>query len=456
MITNILSSKIALFIALTILVTSYVCTSDSASSGAAESMVYVSITGNDTTGDGTIGNPYRTLYFASKKLAQSSSLIIGGGVYGYDDCLLLTRSGTPENPIIIEPVTGETVTVTGNGKYGTTLYAAGNSSIIISNINFYAVSVGVSVTGADNLTIEGCSFVNLANTSSMVFIDCTRCKVLNNYFDTNGGDLLGSGAGDALSIIGCSNMLIQNNYFTKNGHYAIMVSISPGTPNISHNNIIIQNYIDEQWGGGIDTIMVTENTVIEDNVLKRAGEQCVSYPKAAVQIASSTTILRNNLLLNSKHGLAEYQSKMAFDGDPNTCWKTPYSRTSPALNEKHWLAVDLGFVQMVDNVIINWGADYATRKDGIITNYQYYSNISRALIKCKGYTYFDEMGTTEKLNMFNDAYQISDYARTSVALCVDIGVLKGYTENYVTTFRPDNNTNRAEVAKITDMVIKLD
>lgn len=78
---------------------------------AAGKTYYVSVTGNDTTGDGSIGNPWKTIQKAASTMTAGDVCEIRAGVYR--ETIRPTNSGTSANPIIFRAYSGESVTVSG-------------------------------------------------------------------------------------------------------------------------------------------------------------------------------------------------------------------------------------------------------------------------------------------------------------------------------------------------------
>ncbi|MBS5959029.1 MAG: right-handed parallel beta-helix repeat-containing protein [Clostridiales bacterium] len=77
----------------------------------AASVYYVSTTGNDKTGTGTVSNPWKTIQKAADIMEAGDTCIIRGGTYR--ETVTLDTSGTSANPIAFKAYTGETVTVSG-------------------------------------------------------------------------------------------------------------------------------------------------------------------------------------------------------------------------------------------------------------------------------------------------------------------------------------------------------
>jgi hypothetical protein len=72
--------------------------------------------------------------------------------------------------------------------------------------------------------------------------------------------------------------------------------------------------------------------------------------------------------------------------------------------------------------------------------------VARSLNKYKFFKYPDVSETDLALGKFSDQNTISSYARASVAMCTNLGVIKGYNEGTYFTFKPKNNITRAEIA----------
>ena len=83
----------------------------SGGSAKAASVYYVSTTGNDITGTGTLSNPWKTIQKAADTMTAGDTCIIRGGTYR--ETVTLNTSGSSANPINFKAYTGEIVTVSG-------------------------------------------------------------------------------------------------------------------------------------------------------------------------------------------------------------------------------------------------------------------------------------------------------------------------------------------------------
>ena len=78
---------------------------------------------------------------------------------------------------------------------------------------------------------------------------------------------------------------------------------------------------------------------------------------------------------------------------------------------------------------------------------------ARAMIELKGYTELSNSEIEQQLTLFDDRAIISYWARQGVAMLVSEEILRGYVDEYGTTFQPQRNMTRAEVATVMNGVI---
>lgn len=86
------------------------------------STYYVATTGNDSTGDGSIGTPWRTIQKGCDNLSAGDTLYIRAGTY--HEQVNMERSGTSGSRITIKAYTGETVVLDGQYTLPTGTYNA--------------------------------------------------------------------------------------------------------------------------------------------------------------------------------------------------------------------------------------------------------------------------------------------------------------------------------------------
>lgn len=110
----------------------------------ANSVYYVSTTGNDITGTGTLSNPWKTIQKAADTMKAGDTCIIRGGTYR--ETVTLHTSGTSAKPINFEAYTGENVTVsgadpvTGWKNYSGSIYYAEMKGSLGTKIRYLLIS----------------------------------------------------------------------------------------------------------------------------------------------------------------------------------------------------------------------------------------------------------------------------------------------------------------------------
>jgi uncharacterized repeat protein (TIGR01451 family) len=210
---------------------------------AAGTTYYVALTGNDTTGDGSETNPWRTIQKAANTMTAGDTVYIKAGTY--PEQVTPLNSGSVGNYITYAAYPGDVVTIDGatislpsyesglfhvEGKNyvkisGLRIINAGpnlnnngiyvdNSSYIIieNNYTYNTVSSGIGVWGGNNIIIDGNEVVLACNNGEQESITVAGTDIFeikNNYVHDGGpGDHGGEGI-DAKD--GASNGKIYRN-----------------------------------------------------------------------------------------------------------------------------------------------------------------------------------------------------------------------------------------------------
>lgn len=301
---------------------------------------YVSPTGSDSTGDGTMSNPYRTIAYAISKTPEGSTVALEPGTY--HESLAITKSLvlTSTNPLdpntvkgTILDATGETnaITITGQGASGTvirgiTIENANNHGIWASNTNNLAI-VGNLITkngtngngAAENkpLLLDGTSYSLVANNSVMGnladggiavtdlgALDPGASKAAQPTTSTTtpdaaisnwivGNTIEGNRDGSGITVAaynpgeGVSGNIVKNNTVS-NGMAGIIIAAD--TPNSSAtNNQVVGNTIENNLIPGVIVHSnapgdIITGTLISDNTLSGNG------PDPQVKLAQKTAI----------------------------------------------------------------------------------------------------------------------------------------------------------------------
>lgn len=262
--------------------------------------VYVATTGNDSTGDGSIGSPWRTPEFGAKQLTSAGdALVIKAGTYVLDAANLPAGhtttaryialvsppdniSGTALNPIIIKAAIGETVLLDGG--------ASPSWPTVGTNLGDYITIDGVNSRGSAILWgVTGCIIKN--------------CDLYGGI-DTpvsNGGDNFGCVVRTE-NAVDCS---IINNKLHDN-QTGITQANSPLLIEYDTTNLVVEfNEVYNSVGIGLrfkddpETIIV-RNNFIHDNVW--SGVQGSNQDLGNNIAIYNNVFLNNNTANNGSYG----------------------------------------------------------------------------------------------------------------------------------------------------------
>jgi hypothetical protein len=227
---------------------------------------YVAPTGNDTTGDGGINNPWLTLEYATAQMDAGDTLYVRGGTYSevFD---LVGPDGTAEAPTTVIAWPGETPVFDHNDTAG-----GGHS---LNHLNYFTLSgltlrelqaglyvyAGCSNVVVSNMTVHTVGQAGIYVRQDSYNITVADCFVHNTGLSGNFGEGIYVGTGDNpgdmdnthhVTVIGCtvSNALCEG------------IEIKAGTHDIIvDGNLLIECNQDPQAGGGAGggAIEVNEN-----------------------------------------------------------------------------------------------------------------------------------------------------------------------------------------------------
>lgn len=198
---------------------------------------YVATTGNDSTGDGSVGNPWLTFSKANSTVAAGDTVVIRGGIYnagavsGYG--ISPAVSGTPASPITYSNYLNEVPIVLSNSSV---------PSVIGPNFNYLRVF---------GVVISNC--YRSVSLKSVAGIEIGRCKITGGQPDKGySGGILIYDASVSNYIHDCviTNLLAPTNGETT---YAIRISLQTTT------NQAFAGY-----------------NVVENNTLSWCGHDCIS------------------------------------------------------------------------------------------------------------------------------------------------------------------------------------
>jgi hypothetical protein len=202
-------------------------------------LVYVATDGDDSTGNGTIGNPYLTIQKGCDEAGPGETVVIRAGTYyEYVD---LTTTGNSTDWMTVRAYTGENVTMSGNSTLTTVPLFLGESVEFIKlyDINFENSYIGSNVSTAarrrgvvnfkdsNDILVQGCDFTNCINWSdrtygALSFVATETTGSFDNYNSfVDNCTVQVSGVGD-IGLWGVSTDLTGSITFSRHLHTAVV------------------------------------------------------------------------------------------------------------------------------------------------------------------------------------------------------------------------------------------
>ncbi len=246
--------------------------------------IFVSSTGDDWSGIGSIANPYQTIQRACSFVAAGDIIYLRGGTYTYRDYIDTDVDGTATQPITIKNYNNETVVYDG----ASVSMATNKAMITLATwdgdewLSYYilegitvknSVERGISFYKTDHLIIRNC-IVHDIETRAIggygKFITIDNNEIYNAVLENENGVMGGSGW-----AMTCYTTTDYDN----------------GDP--SENVTISNNYIHNCWGEGIGPGQGSVGVLIEHNVVVDVWSVGIYADKA------SDVIIRNNHIYNT-------------------------------------------------------------------------------------------------------------------------------------------------------------
>jgi hypothetical protein len=312
---------------------------------------HVSTVGNDLTGDGSIGNPFRTIQHAIDISINGDTIIVANGTYvenvsihGKNNVLasnfiytedsldiLNTVIDGDEDSSVINTISCDSTTVIsgfsitkGYSQTGGGIYCHNNSNPVIEhNVLFDNLATAGSGIGCINSSPR-ISFNDIRNNESFWYvgygggISCnlySNPKISNNLIRDNvaygpGGGIAGGIYCGRFSSPEISNNLIYNNSANSTGGgIACYLSSDPDI----RGNVILGNYIISNGSGGGIYIEhsgphISNNVIAENHAIRVGGGICAGLWSDSNPIIINNTIIGNvsdsvggGLFLHSDH-----------------------------------------------------------------------------------------------------------------------------------------------------------
>lgn len=122
--------------------------------------IHVSVTGDDETGDGSVGRPYRSIGVAAETALPGDRVRVQPGVY--TSTVELTHGGAPDRPIVIESVQprGALIDLGRRGAFGFHLPATPDVVIRGFEIRWFGISA-IHAVDSPRVTVQDCLAWNM-------------------------------------------------------------------------------------------------------------------------------------------------------------------------------------------------------------------------------------------------------------------------------------------------------
>ncbi len=246
--------------------------------------IFVSTTGSNTSGDGSIGNPYATIEKACDFVGPGDFIYLRGGVYtGIQHKINpnnVANYGTAANPITVKNYDNEEVILDGTGldiPYSDGLLQISNWQSPV--ITYYIVD-GLIIRNSNK---RGISYYNVEN---LIIRNCTVHDVQlrgiggwGHYVTIENNEVYNAG-------------MINENGVMGTGGWPMMiygaVDWQTGAP--STHLTIKNNYVHNSWGEAMGPGRESSDVIIENNIIRDVFSVGIYIDKA-----TSTTIRENYL-----------------------------------------------------------------------------------------------------------------------------------------------------------------
>jgi parallel beta-helix repeat protein len=283
-------------------------------------VIYVSPTGNDTTGNGSSASPYATISHAVAGATSGSTVVVEPGIYPEmvlvtTKITLVSQSSQPSTTIVDATGKPAGIVVIGSGAARTVIqgftvenadnegiYVQDSSNVIVENnvVNHNALNVikglgeikGIQLTGTSDSTVAGNTVVDNLYGGIGVADDGPIDPSWNATAVPGAGIPAGSanpGNGNTIS----GNTVARN----RPNHCAIVVSSYNQGEGVA-NNIVSDNLVVDNQNGVIvaaDTpnTSATNNTIISNNILNNGEGGVVIHSNAPGDVVTGNAIINN-------------------------------------------------------------------------------------------------------------------------------------------------------------------
>jgi hypothetical protein len=253
---------------------------------------YISPTGNDVTGTGTLASPWKTVDKASTGMSPGDVLYARGGTYTGQAGYIWHSSGTSGNPVTLKNYANETPVFDGgwgaNGLQGNFLNFTNLSWIVVDGITMQhfddqygngTIDIFNANGAVSNITIQNCRFIDNGKqspTDHHIYIGAgaTSVTIRNNWFyRTPGGAIHNYHTPYASGIKIYNNVIIGGTSTNYTGNQTWGIIIGDGRNVEIFNNTIynVQRGIDFDWGQPASVNGTPNAYTVRNNILSNCS-----------------------------------------------------------------------------------------------------------------------------------------------------------------------------------------
>lgn len=282
-------------------------------------VIYCSPQGNDSTGNGTISNPYYSPLYALSVSNPGDTILCRGGVYRLPkQDNIVAKAGTNNSWITIKSYPGEWAIIEGGssytGMFDTSKFIKFESAckyLRFESLEFRNAARGFSLErGSSNITIENCTFHDFgmqaihSKGDNIAIQNCTfyNCAMMN-INDQYGLYMQSIGKGHGgwpptITINGTNTSFVNNILYDSWGEgviaeHAVNITIAGNRIN---NCFSAKIYIDGSQNVLVEKNFCYDNADRVSTAFAFGVEDNMSEPPPAID----NVILRNNVAANTK------------------------------------------------------------------------------------------------------------------------------------------------------------
>ena len=305
-------------------------------SALANDTFYVDPSGNNSN-PGTASQPWRTIQFAVTKVTPGDTVLVGNGTYR--EKVIITRSGTPDNYIVLKSINrwGAKVEIAETGKTDGIKIAA--NYVTVDGFEIYDPNLGPERHG-NCITVWENHHVNILNNKVH---DCGGAGIQVGRFDyvliennvaygnakynPNQSSGIGLFQARAVDNLPGYHIIVRNNRSYDNINIVLSSNNNIGTTD--GNGIIVDNFENE----GADAGPYPHRTLIENNLSYNNGGKGVHLFKSDYVDVFNNTSFHNN---TDTRNTGTWRAELSLVYSKDTVWRNNIGVANPGDGVLAW------------------------------------------------------------------------------------------------------------------------